>query len=351
MSMLYKNILKIKIKNFKKCKIKGIERKLMEEELVSVIIPAYNVGDYLEECIQSLVCQTYTTYEIIIIDDGSTDNTYDVGKGFTLYNTKIKIFHQENQGVSIARNIGMQKANGKYYIFVDADDIVMPQYIESLVKCIEKADMGMISFTSEREKLTNNIRMNIVYNNASDMIEGLLCEEKYDGYLWNKIFKKNIIEDNRLMFKKNIAVWEDLLFVLEYLKYCNKIAISDDKLYYYRYREGSAVNNFKIDKYRSKYEVMAEIRRQKLCNTNHSRKRISFLYFETMFSYLNQIIIKKNELNKINKVLLDVNIIDLLKQRDVILFIKYLYLKIKSKVISINYLFIKNKQNKNKIHY
>lgn len=302
----------------------------MKEELVSVIIPAYNVGDYIEECIQSILCQTYKNYEIIIIDDGSTDNTYDIGCNLAIENARLKIYHQENQGVSIARNVGMQKANGKYYIFVDADDVVAPQYIEVLVAGIEKADMGMIGFTSEREVLATEANTSFIYDCATNIIENILCGTNYDGYLWNKIFQRTVIEKHNLKFSPNIVVWEDMLFVLEYLKNCNQIAISNDKLYYYRYREGSAVNNVRIEKYRSKYEVMVEIKSQKFGCTSDGRKRVSFLYYETMFSYLNKILSTEAKTNEIDEILSDVDLMELLKYRNVMLMFKYLYLRIKN---------------------
>lgn len=197
----------------------------MNEELVSIIIPAYNVDNYLEECVHSLLCQTYKNYEVIIIDDGSTDNTYTVGRRLTDESANVKLFRQENQGVSIARNAGIQKANGEFVVFVDADDIVAPQYIEALVECAKRSDMGMVGFTSEREKIATKVNMNIVDIRASDMMESILCGTNYDGYLWNKIFLKKIIEDNNLKFQKNIVVWEDLLFVVQYLKKCDKVSI------------------------------------------------------------------------------------------------------------------------------
>lgn len=301
----------------------------MNEESVSIIIPAYNVDEYLEECVHSLLCQTYTNYEVVIIDDGSTDNTYDVGKRLTVESAKVKLFHQENQGVSIARNVGMQKANGEFFIFVDADDIVAPQYIETLVACVKKSDMGMVGFTSEREKIATKVSLNTVDIQASNMMESILCEANYDGYLWNKIFQRKIIEKNNLKFQKNIVVWEDLLFVLQYLKNCDKVTISGEKLYYYRYREGSAVNNTRLDKYRSKYEVMEKIKKQNFGYTEHSRKKISFLYFETMFSYLNQILIRENKSNKLNEILSKVDTVELLKQKNIKLFLKFVYLKAK----------------------
>lgn len=301
----------------------------MNEESVSVIIPAYNVDKYLEECVHSLLCQTYTNYEVIIIDDGSTDNTYDIGKRLTEESVNVKLFHQENQGVSIARNVGMQKANGEFFIFVDADDTVAPQYIEILVACAKKSDMGIVGFTSKREELVTKVSINTVDICAADMTEDILCGTNYDGYLWNKIFLRKIIQTNDLEFPPNIVVWEDLLFVLQYLKKCDRITISSEKLYYYRYREGSAVNNTRIDKYRSKYEVMAEIKRQKFGCTEQSQEKTSFLYFETMFSYLNQILIGENKSKKIDEILSSVDTVELLKQKNIKLFLKFLYLKVK----------------------
>ena len=308
---------------------------MMKKKLVSVIVPAYNVDEYLEDCIQSLICQTYTNYEIIIIDDGSTDNTYTIVKRLTSEYKKIKSFRQKNQGVSMARNTGMQKAKGEYYVFVDADDIVVPQYIESLVLCIEKVDMGIIGFTSAREKLATETNFNPRYDSAFNIIENILSAKKYDGYLWNKIFQSAIIDKINLKFKENIVVWEDLLFVLEYLQNCDQVAVLDNKLYYYRYREGSAVNNSRIDKYRSKFEVMKEIKKQKFAYTNQSKKKISYLYFETMFSYINQGLIRKNGLNELDRVLSEVDVVELLKQGNIKLFLKFLYLLTKMKLTRI----------------
>lgn len=145
------------------------------------------------------------------------------------------------------------------------------------------------------------------------MIENILCGSNYDGYLWNKIFQKRIIENNNLKFLKNIVVWEDLLFVLQYLKNCSTIAVSNEKLYYYRNREGSAVNNNRLDKYLSKYKVMEEIKKQDFTCTEQSKKKTSFLYFETMFSYLNQILIRENKTNELAEILPNVDIVELLQ--------------------------------------
>lgn len=307
----------------------------MNGELVSIIIPAYNVGNYLEECVHSLLCQTYKNYEVIIIDDGSTDNTYTVGKRLTAENANVKLLHQENQGVSIARNAGIEKANGEFFVFVDADDVVAPQYIETLMICAKKSDMGMVGFSSEREKIATKVSMNTVDVRVSNIMESILCGTNYDGYLWNKIFLKKIIKKNNLRFQKNIVVWEDLLFVLQYLENCSVITVSNEKLYYYRNREGSAVNNNRLDKYLSKYKVIEEIKKQDFSCTKQSKKKTSFLYFETMFSYLNQILIRGNRSNELAENLSKVDIVELLRQKNINLLLKFLYLNIKCKIYKI----------------
>ena len=113
------------------------------------------------------------------------------------------------------------------------------------------------------------------------------------------------------------------------LKNCDKVTISDEKLYYYRYREGSAVNNTRLDKYRSKYEVMKKIKEQDFSYTKQSRKKTSFLYFETMFSYLNQVLIRDNKSNKLEEILSSIDVVELLKQKNIKLFLKFVYLKAK----------------------
>lgn len=198
-------------------------------DLVSIIIPAYNVEDYLKDCVNSILHQTYTAYEIVVVDDGSTDTTYQVCEELALENPKVKIYHQENYGVSVARNNGIKHAAGKYVIFVDADDMISPQYLETLVSFAQKADLGMVGFTSKIENLENNIKVNFICDSSKHITDAILGGVKYDGYLWNKIFRRSLISEHNLKFKENITVWEDLLFVLEYLACSTSVIISESR--------------------------------------------------------------------------------------------------------------------------
>ncbi len=217
----------------------------MENKKVSIIVPVYNVELYIEDCLNSLLNQTYSNYEIILINDGSTDNSIEICSKYN--DPKIKIFNQNNKGVSIARNVGISLATGQYIMFVDADDMVSEKYIENLIKSIEETntDMVVCGYTKEKAELVNKknsqeIKGEII--NANTMLENMMENNLQEGYLWNKIFKKSIINDNSLEFKEGVNVWEDLYFVIEYLSKSDKIFAINEKLYYYRTREGSAVN-------------------------------------------------------------------------------------------------------------
>ena len=217
----------------------------MENKKVSIIVPVYNVELYIEDCLNSLLNQTYSNYEIILINDGSTDNSIEICSKYN--DQKIKIYNQNNKGVSIARNVGISLATGQYIMFVDADDMVSEKYIENLIKSIEETntDMVVCGYTKEKAELVNKknsqeIKGEII--NANTMLENMMENNLQEGYLWNKIFKKSIINDNSLEFKEGVNVWEDLYFVIEYLSKSDKIFAINEKLYYYRTREGSAVN-------------------------------------------------------------------------------------------------------------
>lgn len=216
----------------------------MKQKKVSVIVPMYNVDKYIEECLDSLLQQSYNNYEIILINDGSTDKTLEKCKKYE--NGKIRIINQSNQGVSIARNNGLMESRGEYILFVDADDVCSKKYIEKLVEALEQEnniDMAICNYTKIIEILDNEkLADNNVIIPSKNLLNEMIQNELKEGYLWNKIFKRSIIENNNIKFENNISVWEDLYFVLEYLLKANKVIRIKDILYYYRTREGSAIN-------------------------------------------------------------------------------------------------------------
>lgn len=304
----------------------------MENKKVSIIVPVYNVELCIEDCLDSLLNQTYSNYEIILINDGSTDNSIEICNKYN--DKKIKKINQTNKGVSVARNVGISYATGQYIMFVDADDMVSKNYIENLVASIEKSstDMVICKYTKEKDELVNNessqnIEGKII--NANTILESMIENNLQEGYLWNKIFKKSIIDENFLKFKEGVSVWEDLYFVMEYLSKADKVFTINEKLYYYRTREGSAVNRKE-----TATELAGKIKIMELIMQNYSSivnnknySGIKKIYSTIILKYLLKI--KKNnnkkfikeKLSKVRKIKKNIKIG--LKNE-----IKYFYLKI-----------------------
>ena len=207
---------------------------------VSIIIPAYNVEDYIGYCLDSLVCQTLSDLEIIIINDGSVDNTKDVIEAYRAkYPDMIKAFHVENSGAAAARNIGLDAASGEYIGFVDSDDYVREDTFELLYNAAKEKNAEIVScgycregvhFTRKMPFGNRNIKAEDVFD-KNIFSEPLLFDEV--PYLWNKIFKADIIQKNNIRFHKDLRIYEDLVFTYEAFLFANKISRVEDYLYYY----------------------------------------------------------------------------------------------------------------------
>ena len=212
--------------------------------IVSIIIPVYNVQEYVDRCISSILNQTYSSIEVILIDDGSTDESYEKCKAWAKKDKRILLLHQSNKGVSTARNLGISRATGHYITFVDSDDAMEKDAIETYVKIMEQ-NSGQLLFTEYR---TNNgtITGEDCSNEEKEIdrekaIEYLIHPRGFHGAVWSKLFLKSIIIDNGLSFESDIRFCEDLLFTYEYLKCIEKVYYAPIKKYIYSVREGSTM--------------------------------------------------------------------------------------------------------------
>ena len=213
---------------------------------VTFIIPAYNAELTIGKCLESIIHQTYKNLEILIINDGSTDETEAVCRSYQAKDPRIKILSQKNAGVSAARNKGISMATGKFLQFVDADD-----YIESDMtqKLVEKANgdvtVGLVICGCLGEK---DGQQTIVPTAAKDKMEriellrALLEPDSVRGYLVNKLFYKNIIDEANLLMRTDIHVCEDLIFCIEYAAFINKAVYVKHPYYHYVYREDSVTH-------------------------------------------------------------------------------------------------------------
>lgn len=213
-------------------------------DLISIIVPVYNVEDYLERCLSSLLIQTYKNLQIILIDDGSTDGSGKICDCYRTRDERIAVYHLENKGVSEARNYGLDHATGKYVFFVDSDDFLEYQAIETLYKEIKNNFVDLVecsyfkNYIEEKEEVIHP-RAKISGQTA---VRSLLL---WNGYLtpfcWDKLYIKDKIGD--LRFDTNLKIGEDDLFVFEYLLKCDNVLVTEKTMCNYRIREDSAIGN------------------------------------------------------------------------------------------------------------
>lgn len=226
----------------------------MEKETISVIVPVYNVADYLEECVISIINQTYKNLEIILVDDGSTDNSSKICDDFSKKETRIKVIHKENGGIGKARNSGVELATGEYLAFIDSDDCIKETFIEELYKLLKETDSDIAGcrFYRNVPNTTDYVypKESEDYNFVTDS-EGIMKRLYNDMgvfcVVWNKLYKKDIIKKHPFT---DIKIAEDAYIMREYMFEAKKIAWTSKALYMYRDRPGSIMTskrNFSIE--------------------------------------------------------------------------------------------------------
>lgn len=220
----------------------------MPNGLISVIIPVYNAEKYLKECIESVLDQTYRHFEIIIVDDGSTDKSSIIIDDYSKRDDRIHAYHKENGGVSSARNFGIDKAQGNYICFIDADDIIENIYLEALYDALqEEADSSVGGFeyiNVPKGKEVIVVPDKKVIKGLNESILDFLDFEKTDWqrYMVNRLFRISIIKHHNLRFREDIYYKEDGLFLIEYLCASNGIVgYTDNIIYLYRQNSESAL--------------------------------------------------------------------------------------------------------------
>ncbi len=216
---------------------------------ISVIIPIYNVEKYLARCLDSIINQTFQNLEIICIDDGSTDNSLTIAEEYANKDKRISIIHQENKGPSVARNIGMKIAKGKYISFIDSDDWIDLDFFEKLYSAAEKYNADAACAGIKRPHADGRTPFKLKFD--KEMILST-TSEKYKileiprkCYVWNKIYKREEIERQNLKFIEKITCCEDVYFTTKFLYYSRNIAIVPNTAYYYWVNNKSITRNLK----------------------------------------------------------------------------------------------------------
>ena len=224
--------------------------------LISVIIPVYNVEEYLRECVDSVLSQTYENYEIILVDDGSTDNSGKICDEYAK-NSKITVIHKENGGLSDTRNKGLELAKGEYIYFLDSDDFIVSETFEELVSAITKADADFVFFDSlsfEDEGRNYNIEQRYVRKNDYGTQNGAACllellkNRDYHSAVPLCFIKKKMLSNSGLRFVEGIY-YEDSIFTYDLFMLSETVTHCKKAYYHRRYRKSSIMTSKKNKKY------------------------------------------------------------------------------------------------------
>lgn len=266
--------------------------------LVSVIIPVYNVEEYLEECIDSVLSQTYPYFEIILVDDGSIDKSGSICDEYVLKDNRISVIHQENRGLSEARNAGVEKATGKYIYFLDSDDWILPETFEQLVEKMNSTNADFVFFDAksfedgnpEKAIKQNYLRYKEYKTNSGyNLLKELQENNEYHSAVPLLFIRKKFYDNFNLNFIKGI-LYEDMVFTYEVFCRAEKAAYINKAFYQRRYRSGSIMTSKKaIRNFRSAKEIYEHVRiiseKLKVIDDQTAQKYISRCAFNAMNYY------------------------------------------------------------------
>lgn len=231
--------------------------------MISIILPVYNVENYLIECFESILRQSYKEYELIVVDDGSYDNSLNIINHYKLKFKNIKIFTQENKGVSEARNLALKYAKGEYILFVDPDDFLEDNMLKLMIDSAlnHKSDVVISNYylyfnNKKYNKFIQDMQNEAIY--AKDEVIDMMLKHKIQGQLWNKLFRHSLLKETNFKFESDRYI-QDIFPVFRAISNANKISYIDEGLYFYRQRIGSTVNKKNKKLTQDYYHAMVSI--------------------------------------------------------------------------------------------
>lgn len=263
---------------------------------VSIIVPIYNMEKYLSKCIESIINQTYQNLEIILVDDGSTDNSGKIADEYAIKDNRIRVIHKRNAGVSSARNTGIDNATGEYVCFADADDYLMEDYVEYLLELIVKHNAD-VSLTKEMYTTfyTNQTKEDVVeeYTAEKATIEILIYNIPIGVYC--KMFKRDFLGKN-IRFVSNIFIGEGFNFNTTCFQRANKVVAGHKKIYFYRRNNpSSATTKFSLKKWENGLFAIENIKKNFVIKSNKIMEAWKYANWHTHCDVFNLLVISGTE--------------------------------------------------------
>ena len=220
----------------------------MQNKMVSVILPVFNAERFLPQCLDSILRQTYQEWELIAVDDGSKDRSLEILKSYEKRDDRIHIISKKNEGVSIARNVALSQVCGEYIYFVDSDDIVMQDALSILIRTLESNNATFVKsdflpINEHGKQLFINKKRGIRRRYEGKIIDSEMFYSKIlmdEFFLWTCLFRRDIIEKNKIRFIPHCRLMEDAAFIVEYLLHSSRNVYKDACVYGYRKYEGTA---------------------------------------------------------------------------------------------------------------
>ncbi|HEK0649269.1 TPA: glycosyltransferase family 2 protein [Proteus mirabilis] len=272
--------------------------------LVSIIVPVYNVEKYLTQCIESIINQDYKNIEIILIDDGSPDQSGQIVDRFALIDPRIKALHINNGGVSAARNLGLSIANGKYIVFVDADDYLSIDYVSYMLNISFETDCDFVISKNCFKVPGNSQQIKNDDINILSPVEAaslLLYPGKVDVGCWNKMYKKQFLLENKITFPENFYMGEGLNFIIRVAQHSNNVGVGKRKVYHYRKDNiTSATTLLSVDKYVNALSAIDNIENHLIYNSKSLKNALKIHKYLTIFATIKAILFM-DEINKYKK--------------------------------------------------
>lgn len=280
-----------------------------KKTLLSIIIPVYNVQDYLKDCYYSIYSEKLSNdIEIILVDDGSTDKSGEICDSF-LKNRKTLVFHKKNGGLGSARNYGIRKSHGKYITFVDSDDIIYKESLIEVINYLKSKDTDLLFLNISKfypdgkiKDIGENIKQEKIHNkNMIDIINHLTSREKFPASACGKIYKKEFLFDENIFFPNDKRISEDMGFSFECIYRAKEIDKLDIPFYFYRKeRENSITSNIRIDNFLGLKQFIVETseRYSNKLNNKKTKSMFSYIAYEYCILLWQLNFLKKEEKEK-----------------------------------------------------
>lgn len=226
----------------------------MENEKVSIIIPIYKVEKYIDDCLNSVLNQTYQNLEVILVDDGSPDNCPVICEKYKEKDQRIKVIHQKNQGLSSARNTGLKYVSGDYVLFLDSDDYINLDCCKRLVQMSKKTKSDIVigeivTVNEDGVRIDSNLGLKIHKSkilNKEQAMEEVIIEQQIRGYAWGKLFRREIADK---VFYPTGKAYEDRFTIYKYFSKVEKVCLCPGAITYYRLRDSSITHSKNLDKW------------------------------------------------------------------------------------------------------